>query len=103
MNRILIIAVATLFISSGRASNPAPASANNYQDKDSIPAIRQRYANINKSLAKYKVVKKELAGFSTEGGELTAYFDGQAIVKIVTTNYGETNSFLRNFITRMAS
>ncbi|HEX8423006.1 MAG TPA: hypothetical protein VF634_06325, partial [Pyrinomonadaceae bacterium] len=58
---------------------------------------RQRYAAINKNPAKFRIVKKELSGFSTEGGELTAYFDGAAIVKIAVMNNGETNSFFEEF------
>jgi hypothetical protein len=80
-----------------RAGNVIHAQVNSPPGKDSIPAIRRRYASINKNLARYKAVKKELAGFSTEGGELTAYFDGAAIVKIAVTNNGETNSFFEEF------
>lgn len=54
-----------------------------------IQAIRQTYAATNRKLARYKKVRKDLSGFSTEGGELVAYFDGAAIVKIATTYYGE--------------
>jgi hypothetical protein len=43
------------------------------------------------------VVKKELSGFSTEGGELTAYFDGSKIVKISATYQGETGSAFEEF------
>jgi hypothetical protein len=75
----------------------APASAGSSQDEASISSIRRRYADINKHLAKYKVVKKELSGFSTEGGELTAYFDGPAIVKIAAVYYGETGRSSEEF------
>ncbi|HWN08337.1 MAG TPA: hypothetical protein VNO50_03540 [Pyrinomonadaceae bacterium] len=54
-----------------------------------IQAIRQQYAAINKRVGRYKRVKKELSGFSLEGGDLTAYFDGPAIVKVVANHYGE--------------
>ena len=66
------------------------ASAENSGEGDVIAAIRKRYATINQNLSKYKQVKKELAGFSTEGGELTAYFEGDAIRKIAAKYYGET-------------
>ncbi|HEX8354941.1 MAG TPA: hypothetical protein VF611_18685 [Pyrinomonadaceae bacterium] len=91
MKKVLILFVVSLFTLSG------PASANSPQEKDSISFIRERYAAINKNQAKYRAVKKELSGFSTEGGELTAYFDGPKIVKIAVTNYGETNSFFEEF------
>lgn len=97
MKRILLTATAALFISSGWANSVVPASANSSQEKDSISSIRQRYAAINKSLAKYKAVKKELSGFSTEGGELIAYFDGPSIVKIAATYQGETGRSFEEF------
>jgi len=74
-----------------------PASAGSPQDTISISSIRRRYADINKNLAQYKVVKKELSGFSTEGGELIAYFDGPGIAKIAATYYGETGRSLEEF------
>lgn len=97
MKRALIISVASLFILSGGSNVVGAASANRLQEKDAISAIRQRYAAINQNLPKYRVVKKELSGFSTEGGELSAYFDGAAIVKIAVINNGETNSFFEEF------
>lgn len=100
MKRILLIAVAAMLISSGRASGVLPASANSYQVKDSIASIRRRYATINKSLDRYRVVKKELAGFSTEGGELVAYLDGSSIVKMAATYQGETGSAFEEFYYR---
>jgi len=61
----------------------------NAQTSDPIPAIRQQYASINRNAARYRKVKKELSGFSAEGGELIAYFNGPSIVKIAATYYGE--------------
>jgi len=43
------------------------------QTEDSIQSIRQRYDTINRDTARYRKVKKELSGFSAEGGQLTAY------------------------------
>lgn len=99
MKRALIITVASFFFLSvcwAHVAEPASASSSP-QEKDAIPAIRQRYAVINKNLSKFKTVKKELSGFSTEGGELTAYLDGAEIVKIAVMNNGETNSFFEEF------
>lgn len=59
------------------------------QSPDPIQTIRQQYATINRNAAKYQKVKKELMGFSAEGGELIAYFKGPSIVKITATFYGE--------------
>ena len=60
------------------------------QSEDPIAAIRQHYAGINRNAAKYRKVKKDLAGFSAEGGTLVAYFYGSGIYKIAATFYGET-------------
>ena len=57
---------------------------------DPIQSIRRQYAAINKRVGRYRKVKKQLSGFSLEGGGLVAYFDGPAIVKIVATHYGES-------------
>lgn len=97
MKGLLTIAVAALFIASGWANGVTTASANSSQEKDAISSIRRRYTVINKSLAKYRVVKKELSGFSTEGGELIAYFDGPAIVKMAATYQGETGRSFEEF------
>jgi len=90
MKRILTIAFATILVSAVltdiAGSLSAPPSP---QPEDPITAIRRHYAQINRSAAKYKKVKKELSGFSTEGGQLVAYFDGPRISKIAATFYGK--------------
>jgi hypothetical protein len=85
--RILPIAIASLVFSAGWGEWVAASHA---QTEDSIQSIRQQYAVINKHAARYKKVKKQLSGFSTEGGELVAYFDGSAVMKITATYYGES-------------
>lgn len=65
--------------------------------RDSVRVVRQRYAVINQDLAKYRTVKKELEGFSTEGGELTAYTEGTAIRKIVARFQGESGRALEEY------
>ena len=65
--------------------------------QDSIPAIRQRYAAINKNIRKYKKVRKELSGFSLEGGELSAYFNGPQIVKITAAYFGESGRAMEEY------
>jgi hypothetical protein len=57
---------------------------------DGIESSRQHYANINQNVGRYRRVKKELWGFSTEGGELAAYFHGPSVMKMVATFLGET-------------
>lgn len=65
------------------------ASAVPAQVDTQISAIRAQYAAINKRAPRQRKVKKQLSGFSTEGGELVAYSEGPAIVKLVATHYGE--------------
>lgn len=85
MKRISVVVVIVLFgvLASSEANAQGP------KGPDPIQAIRQQYAAINRSAAKYKKVKKELLGFSAEGGELVAYLSGPSIVKISATFYGE--------------
>ena len=85
MKRISVVVVIVLF--GVLASYEAKAQL--AQGSDPIAAIRQQYAAINRGAAKYKKVKKELLGFSAEGGELVAYLSGPSIVKISATFYGE--------------
>ena len=59
------------------------------QTEKELQSIRQSYAAINRKQARYRKVKKELSGFSAEGGVLTTYFEGPNIVKILATYYGE--------------
>ncbi len=92
MKNILTSALATILFSATVLTNiagPLPVAASP-QSEDPIASIRQHYAQINRSPSKYKKVKKELSGFSTEGGQLVAYFDGPNIMKIAAAFYGES-------------
>lgn len=100
MKKALVVFVVSLLASSGPASVAGQASGNNPREKESISSIRERYAAVNKNLSKYRVVKKELSGFSTEGGELVAYFDGASVVKIAATHLGETGRSFEEFYYR---
>jgi hypothetical protein len=100
MKKAFIVLVVSLIALPGSASVAGQASANNPQEKESISSIRERYAAVNKNLSKYRVVKKELSGFSTEGGELVVYFDGASVVKIAATHLGETGRSLEEFYYR---
>jgi hypothetical protein len=83
MKRILTILILTMSVPTTFANPGAQAT-------DPIAPIRQHYAQINSSAAKYKRVKKELSGFSAEGGELVAYFHGPSVMKMVATYFGES-------------
>ena len=67
------------------------------QKVDPVESIRQHYAQINSKLASYRKVKKDLSGFSAEGGELVAYFHGPSIMKMVATYFGETGKATEEF------
>jgi len=64
---------------------------------DPIETIRQHYASINKSVPLYRRVKKNLSGFSGEGGELVAYFHGPSVMKMVATFFGETGKAIEEY------
>jgi hypothetical protein len=83
MKLILIIVMLAL------SGSPALALTSG-QAEDPIASIRQHYAQINGKAARYRKVKKELSGFSAEGGTLLAYLDGPNIMKIAATFFGET-------------
>jgi len=100
MKQILMIAVAALCIAGGSVNGSALRSTGSFQPADSISTIRRQYSLINRSLSKYRTVKKELSGFSTEGGELIAYFDGTAIRKIAIINRGEMGRSVEDFYYR---
>ena len=100
MKKAFIVFVVSLFALSGPAGVAGRASGNNPQEKESISSIRERYAAVNKNLPKYRVVKKELSGFSAEGGELVAYVDGASVVKMAATHLGETGRSFEEFYYR---
>ena len=89
---VLLLAVA----GNGFAAN-FQLVGSNPQTTRQLQSIRKQYLAINKRVARYKKVKKELSGFSLEGGEMVAYFDGPAIVKIVANHYGETGKSLEEY------
>jgi hypothetical protein len=95
MKTILAISLAA-FLSVGLAE----VAFGTHQAEQSINAIRQQYTAINKRVGKYRKVKKRLSGFALEGGELTAYFQGPAIMKIVAMHYGEGGRTLEEYYYR---
>jgi len=67
------------------------------QSEAQISSIRSQYAAINKRATRHKKVKRQLSGFSLEGGELVASFEGAAIVKMVAIHYGEMGRTLEEY------
>ncbi len=94
MKRLSAILLATFLLVAGHNS---VAAASQTQPEVSINNIRRQYASINKRAARLKKIKKELSGFSLEGGQIVAYLDGPSIVKIVATHYGEMGRNLEEF------
>ena len=84
---LIVIALSVLTI-------PGDARA---QKDDGIEPIRERYAEINRKVATYRKVKKNLSGFSAEGGQLLAYFHGPSVMKMVATYYGETGKAFEEY------
>ena len=82
MKRIVTILFLMILVPTAFATPP--------QGEEQIQSIRQHYSQINSGVPRYKRVKKNLTGFSAEGGELIAYFHGPTIMKMVATYYGET-------------
>jgi hypothetical protein len=67
------------------------------QADNAIESIRQHYTNINQNAARYRRVKKDLSGYSAEGGELVAYFHGPTVMKMVATFFGETGKAVEEY------
>lgn len=67
------------------------------QTPDPIETIRQHYTQINRNAPNYRKVKKELSGFSAEGGEIIAYFHGPTVMKIVATFFGESGKAIEEY------
>ena len=73
---ILTVALALLVPIAARADNAAQT--------------RARYATVDKAVPKLKPITRELDGYSGERGELTAYFQNGAPVKLVARHFFNT-------------
>ena len=62
------------------------------QSSDPIDSIRQHYAKINQNVKLYRRVKRNLSGFSAEGGELIAYFHGPTVMKMTATFFANVRA-----------
>ena len=62
-----------------------------------ITVIRREYNKINADISKFRVVKEELEGQSTGGGQLTKYFEGKLLLKAKLRFYGETGKSITEF------
>ena len=57
--------------------------------EESIQTIRNRYAEVDRDLERCQQIKRDLVGYSVEGGELTTYLLNSSVRKMVARLYGE--------------
>lgn len=57
---------------------------------DRAAQTRAHYAAVNQAVPKATVIKRELQGYSLEGGDLTAYFQKGVPLKMTANFYGES-------------
>jgi hypothetical protein len=82
---VCLLAVAT----SLRAADPAV--------EEKTKSIRAKYAAMEKELKDCRQVKRDLAGESAEGGELTAYFSESNLEKLSAKFFGETGKAVEEY------
>jgi len=64
--------------------------------EESIQTIRNRYAEVDRDLERCQQIKRDLVGYSVEGGELTTYLLNSSVRKMVARLYGERGRAPRN-------
>ena|ERR1700744_2102767 len=69
---------------------PVLLSAQAKPDTSKINFIKAQFVDVNSHISTYKTVHRNDMGLTTEGGEATAYFDGNDLKKILSVFYGET-------------
>jgi hypothetical protein len=78
-------------IASGQDPQPVNIGAGTTVDSTEaiILKIRKEYTRIKTDSAKIRVVQQDVMDESTEGGEIVRYFDGEQLIKMVSTFFGE--------------
>ena len=66
-----------------------PSWATDSVIEESIRTIRHRCAEVDRDLKRCQQIKRDLVGYSTEGGELTTYLLNSSVRKMVAQLYGE--------------
>ena len=64
---------------------------------DQAAQTRAHYAAVERAIPKATVVKRDLQGYSAEGGELTAYLQKGVPLKLVAKYYGESGQAAEEF------
>lgn len=62
-----------------------------------IQRIKQQYADVRNRRHSFRTVEREPGNFSTEGGVLLGFFDGDRLRLVEATFYGETGRAYREF------
>ena len=65
--------------------------------EEKLKAIRQRYAEVERGLKQCRQVTRDLPGESSEGGELTGYFNASSLRKLAAQFYGESGKALEEY------
>jgi len=68
-----------------------------------VAEIRRWYAVIEQEVPTYRQVRRDLSGFSVEGGKLDAYFDNASLRKLVAIDSAESGRRMRRFYYRADS
>lgn len=80
---VWVLMICLLATSNTAQAQPCPAH-------DAIQCIRQLYAAVQKQLPTYRSIERDFDGFSTEGGTLRAYFQGEKVRLLKVSLFGET-------------
>lgn len=90
MKCLRVISIAAL-LACTLATDPVRAA------KRSTPTAAARYAQINREMGRYTIVKRDLSGYSPEGGTLRAYLLHGAPRKLVVHHYGDSGQAVEEY------
>jgi hypothetical protein len=94
---VLLIILLPATLSSVRSNAADPASDRHSRNEEAIETIRNRYAQVNRDLHTCQPIKRELEGYSPEGGELTDYLFKSSVRRAVALFYHESGQTLREY------
>lgn len=104
MKKPLVLFLFLLFFACNQSSdhtavNDAPETTEEAPktEEEIIADIREKFEAINQNSASYQAKTMELTGESTEGGELKAYYQNEALQKAVATYYGEMGKLTEEY------
>jgi hypothetical protein len=62
-----------------------------------VARIRKQFAKLTVDSSKWRMVREDLEGRSTEGGEIKKFYRGDTLTKAVITFYGETGKSVSDY------